>query len=194
MTTYRKFAACLFLLGFTVTLMAEPQPHVVISEQTSDAKGLKMLIAPTKAQYKNQPPAFRITLINSGEKDLMVNVGMMLGNGKVLHPTAIGLCLIDSDGKSKELLFPMPSIAGRVDDYIIPIRIGSTHTLTVSLTEFWDPKGAGLNFILKPGTYEIYAQLDSRGIRHVNSGTEGLVLMNIWKGILRSEIITFTIK
>ena len=192
MIRYRPLVASLFLLGFTVTLIAEPQSNVALSEQSSDSLGLKLSISPTKPQYTNTPPAFLISIENKGDAYLMLNLGVMLGNGD--YPTAIGLTLDDYEGNSKNLHFSDPSIAGRVDDYIVRLRAGSTYILKVSINDFWYPNGPEWRLNLKPGVYRVGAQLDSRGIQHVNSGEEEKMRMDIWKGTLRSEKTTFVMK
>ena len=185
----RPLAVCLLLLGFIVTLMAEPQSSVTFSKESS---ALKLAISSLEPQYTNTPPAFLISITNMGDTYFKLNLGIMLGNG--LYPTAIRLMLDDSEGNSKELHFCDPCIAGRVDDYIVPLRAGSTYILKMSMTDFWYPKGPEWPLNLKPGVYRIGAQLDSRGIQHINSGEEGKLHMDVWKGTLRSETTTFTMR
>jgi hypothetical protein len=47
-------------------------------------------------------PKFRIDLHNAGPADLVLNVGVMLANGRRQHATAIVLTLTDAQGKSRQ--------------------------------------------------------------------------------------------
>jgi len=53
---------------------------------------------------------------------LVLNLGSMLANGKVMFPEAVRLSLTDPAGYARELHFfdrRYPGIAGRVDDFIV---------------------------------------------------------------------------
>jgi hypothetical protein len=118
---------------------------------------------------------------------------MMLANGKVHVPTEIRLILTDSGGKSKELHLPGSGVAGRIDDYAIPLRPGSAYTVKLSLDDFWCPKTKGFRLKLKPGTYRLRSELTGRGAQFANLDMGGMKLMNFWKGTLQSDLIVFHI-
>ena len=54
--------------------------------QASNTK-LRMSIIAVTAQEAKGIPAFRVTVENIGDKDAVLNLGMMLANGKVHRPT-----------------------------------------------------------------------------------------------------------
>jgi len=148
----------------------EEQTSIRPDPQASNAE-LRMSIIATTPQKAKGIQVFRVTLENVGDKDAVLNLGIMLANGKVLLPDAIHLILIDSRGKSRELHFSdrrYPGIAGRVDDYIIPLRTGSTHTFKLSLDDFWCPKTKEFRLKLKPGVYRVRSELTGKGAHFVN--------------------------
>ena len=180
--------ASLFVLSLGLAITAEEEPD----KEAPESK-LRMSISATKQGYTNETPIFHVALENAGDKDVMLNLGMMLGNGKLLLPDTIHLILTDSRGESRELHFSNTRIAGRVDDYIIPLRSGSTHSLKLSLADYWCPQTKEFKINLKHGEYRIHAQLTSKGAQHLNADTQGMKLMNVWKGKLQSDATAFRI-
>jgi hypothetical protein len=122
---------------------------------------------------------------------------MMLANGKVQLPDAIRLILTDAKGKSRELHFSdrrYPGVAGRVDDYAVPLRAASSYSIQVSLDDYWSPDAKQPRLNLAPGKYRIRAEFTGSGARHVNADTQGMQLMNFWKGKLRSDEKAFFVR
>jgi len=198
MKLHRTLTTLLSLVALSMVFLlatGEAQTSIRPDPQASNAE-LRMSIIATTQQDAKGPPVFRITLENIGDKDTVLNLGMMLANGKVHLPDAIHLILIDSSGKSRELHFSdrrYPGIAGRVDDYAVPLRAGSTYTLKLSLDDFWCPKTKEFKLKLKPGAYRIRSALTGKGAQWVNLDMEGIELMNFWKGTLQSDTIVFRI-
>ena len=123
--------------------------------------GLQMTIyldhaegAPSKA------PKFRVELRNAGQNDLVVNLGMMLANGKRQYPNAVALTLTDAQGKSRRLDLREPAmIAGRVDPFVVPIPVDATFSIPVNLDAYWPAASKeGFDYKLKPGNYSLEAQ------------------------------------
>lgn len=152
--------------------------------------GLQMSIALTDAAVK-AAPIFRVNLQNVGDKDVSVNLGMMLANGKVQLPTNLRLYLKDGAGKMRELQFAEPAIAGRVDDYVVPLRVGSSYSVVLKLEDFWSPKTNDFRLKLPPGKYQISAAYQGSGAKMSNSDMKGVALMNFWKGQLSSNVLSF---
>jgi hypothetical protein len=155
-----------------------------------------MSISATKRKFTYETPVFHVTLKNAGDKDVVLNLGTMLANGKVLLPDAVHLILIDSAGKSRELHFAdrrYPGVAGRIDDYAVPLRVGSSYSLRLSLDNFWCPETKEFRLQLKPGQYRVRSEFTGRGAQFVNRDMEGITLMNFWQGTLQSDVTTFRI-
>ncbi len=97
---------------------------------------------------------------------------------------------------SRELHFSdkrYPGVAGRVDDYVVPLRAGSTYTLKLRLNDFWCPKSKEFSLELKPGKHGVRAEFTGNKPQHVNSGSEAVPFMPFWTGKLKSEVAQFQI-
>ena len=140
---------------------------------------------------------FRLALENIGVNDIVLNLGTMLANGKVHLPDAIRLILTDATGESRELHFSdrrHPFVGGRVDDYSVPLRAGSSYSIKVSLDDYWSPDTKEPRLNLPPGEYRIRAEFTGSGARYVNLDTQGMKLMNFWRGTLRSDETRFVVR
>jgi hypothetical protein len=134
---------------------------------------------------------FEVAIRNAGEKDVCLNLGEMLANGRFLIPDKIHLIITDSGGKSREFIFVdrrFAGMAGRMDDYVVPLRSGSTYTLELRLDQFVSPT-TGDEFKLKPGSYEVSVQFSGTDADNVNGDMAGMKLLNFWKGKLQSNAV-----
>jgi hypothetical protein len=185
------------LLGIVAmgSIAAEDTPAPGSKSADAPASSLQLSLV---ALALDQPLAFRLTLENRGATDVMINMGSMLANGKVMWPEAVRLVVQDAGGTQRELLFTdprYPGVAGRVDDFIVPLRAGSTYSLWLSLKNYWCPRTKEFPPItVPPGEYRVHAILSSEAPRHVNGDMRGMKLMNIWKGNLSSAPITIRIE
>jgi hypothetical protein len=137
-------------------------------------------------------PAFQVALRNIGERDVTLNLGIMLANGKAQLPDRIRLSLMDAGGRIRELRFfdkRYPAIAGRVDDYVVPLRAGSTYILTLSLDQFWSPDTKEFQLKLSRGKSQIVAHFEGGKARTDNLDTPGIKFMNFWEGDLDSNAL-----
>jgi hypothetical protein len=198
MKSHRTFIILLSLVtASTVFLLAagEAQTSIRPDLQASNAELRMSIIAITPREAK-RVPAFRVTVENIGDKDVVLNLGMMLANGRVHLPTEIRLILTDSGGETKELHFSdkrYPGVTGRIDDYAVPLSVGSAYTLRLSLDNFWCPKTKEFRLNLKPGVYRVRSELTGKGAQFVNGDMEGMKLMKFWKGTLQSDVTVFQI-
>ena len=157
---------------------------------------LRMSIIAAPPEKASGTPLFHVTIQNIGNKDVILNLGVMLANGKFLLPEAIRLVLTDPHGRARELHFSdkrFPGVAGRMDDYAIPLRSGSEYTVKLSLEDFWCPETKEFRLQLTPGEYQVRAVFWGKGAHHVNSDTKGLSLMHFWTGKLESDAATFRV-
>lgn len=152
--------------------------------------GLQMSLSISKSSNPDDPE-FEVAIRNVGEKDVTLNLGIMLANGKVQLPEKIRLNLADKSGKTRELFFSdkrFAAISGRVDDYVVPLRAGSTYTISLQLDQFWSPDTKEFELRLKPGRYEVSAQFQGDGAEHINTDMQGMKLVTFWKGKLQSNV------
>jgi hypothetical protein len=138
-----------------------------------------------------------VTLENAGDADFVVNLGHMLANGKVMFPTAVHLRLIDPAGQARDLQFfdrHYPAVAGRVDDFSVPMRRRAMYTLPVSLDNYASPTTNEFELTLAPGRHRISARFEGHGAAALNSDTQGMALMNFWKGNVESGLLEFDVR
>jgi hypothetical protein len=150
-------------------------------------QGLQMSLSATR-DSKAGIPEFQVSFRNVGEQDVHLNLGIMLGNGKVQLPDKIHLFLTDAQGKTQDLHFADKrylGIAGRVDDYVVPLRVGSVYTLKLPLSQFWSPTTEEFALHLKEGKYQVSAQLEGVGAKHSNLDLR----MHFWEGKLQSNVL-----
>jgi hypothetical protein len=164
--------------------MPAPEPH----------DGLRLSLALIEFEKDGGSPVFRVTFENVGDKDAMLNLGIMLGNGRILLPDAIRLVLTDTTGHTRELRFASKKhgvISGRVDDYALPLRVGSAYSLRLRLHNFWCPKEREVLIKLKPGAYQVGAEFTGTPAQRSLLNPAHMKHDPFWKGKLQSETIIF---
>lgn len=181
----------LLFFAFLKAPASHPLPLRKVEPQCGAiSQGLQMSVSEI-AQVKTSRPIFEVAFRNVGERDITLNLGMMLANGKVQLPTQVRLVLTNAKKEKRNLRFADPAVAGRIDDYIVPLRAGSTYSLRLRLDDFWSPDTKEFRMKLAPGTYKIAATFEGSGTKFLNGDTSGLALMNFWKGNLQSNTLTF---
>ena len=167
-------------------------------EQSPDAVtvGLRMAIAPIEPAPGSRAPSaqFRVTIENDGDRDLVVNLGYMFGNGQVMLPTSLDLILTDPAGRARELRYFSPPTGsprmnpGKLDDYILALRSGATYGFSLHLDEYWCPTTKELPLKLSKGQHRIQARLNA-GAARVSTGD--LALLRFWRGTVQSTPVSF---
>ena len=173
-----------------------PQEDVKKRDDNTRPDGVKLKVSIRVANPENiDSLRLYATFENVGDIDTFLNLGMMLGNGKTLLPEAVRLVLTDVNGQVRELHFfdrKHPGVAGRVDDYAVPIRAGSAYTLRLSLQDYFCQKSK--DFVsLKPERYSVRVKFAGKGPKYLNVDTAGLKLMPFWKGKLESNVAKFRV-
>ena len=160
-------------------------------------RGLQMTIYLDQAEgVPSRVPKFRVELRNAAQNDLVVNLGMMLANGKMQYPNAVVLVLKDAQGKSRRLDLREPwAIAGRVDPFVLPVPAGATFSILVDLDKYWAAESKEFDYKLKPGTYLLEAQFTGRGVsqQEANLDVKGIALMPYWTGTVASNQLRFEV-
>jgi hypothetical protein len=139
-----------------------------------------------------QVPEFQVAFLNAGEQDVTLNLGFMLANGKVQLPQNISLNVTDAAGQTRKLKFldrRYPGVFGRLDDYVVPLRAGSTYTLKLRMDQFWSPDTKEFELNFSPGKYQITAQFEGGGAKISNPDVIGIKLMNFWLGKVQSNMM-----
>lgn len=160
-------------------------------------RGLQMTIYLDQAEgVPPRVPKFRAELRNAAQNDLVVNLGMMLANGKMQYPNAVVLVLKDAQGKSRRLDLREPgAIAGRVDPFVLPVPAGATFSILVDLDKYWAAESKEFDYKLKPGIYSLEAQFTGRSVsqQEANLDVKGIALMPYWTGTVASNQLRFEV-
>lgn len=169
---------------------AEPQPTQ--AQQWGPAvDGLRLSLSLSETSNPADPE-LDIALENVATNDMALDLGIMLANGKYQLPNNIGLNITDSTGKVLKLNFfdrRFGAISGRIDDYAIPLRAGSTYILKMQLDQFYSGAAGIWGMKLDAGSYDISAEFTGTDAKAVNSDDADLRLMNFWTGKLSSNTV-----
>ena len=178
----------LSLVAMSVLVLGGP-----VQGEEGAGGGLELSISQVEGTATSQE--FLIALHNVGKEDRVVNLGMMLANGKALYPTAVHLISIDASGNKRALsLREPPGIAGRVDDYVVPLKAGSAYSYRVTLNDYWSPSTQEFDVVWPRGTYRVTARYVGQGARFINADTAGMKLLRFWEGELESKPVEFSIR
>jgi hypothetical protein len=194
-------SVCLALLS-VLPCLAALMPAAHAQDRSHDlswgplADGLRMSIARTRSSATATTVHFRLAIENAGERNAVLNMGLMMANGKVLLPTALFLTITDSQTVGRELRFFSPSsttgpvirLTGKVDDYVVRLGPGATHTMTLDLGQYWAVATKQFPLKLSTGEHRVVARLVGRGTQYSKGG---MALLKFWTGTLQSNELTF---
>jgi len=152
-----------------------------------DGLEMSLLVLPSA---KPEDPEFEVSIQNVGARDVSLNLGCMLANGKTMIPLKITLLLVDETGKQWSLSLPSPNIAGRADDYVVPLRAGSTYSVRFRLDQVGSPATKEFRIKLPSGKCEFTAEFEGTPVVRPNLDMQGMELMKFWLGKLRSNTVT----
>jgi hypothetical protein len=130
-------------------------------------------------------------LENVGPDDLVVNLGLMLANGKKQLATAARLTLTGADGKARKFSRKVGPIAGRVDPFVVPLASGCRYEVRCDLSQFvggdtgWDSPAAG--------RYQVAAEFVGEAVTRDVNGDSGPRLMKYWTGTVHSGEVAVTV-
>jgi hypothetical protein len=159
--------------------------------------GLQMTIQADQSQgVESKIPRFRVALRNAGDRDLILNLGVMLANGKKQYPNAVALTLTDAQGKSRRFDLRGPAgVAGRLDPLVVPVPVGAVFSIPVDLDKYWPAASREFEYKLKPGHYSLQAQFTGRGVsqQEANLDVKGIALMPYWMGTVTSDRLQFEV-
>jgi hypothetical protein len=160
----------------------------------SSESGLRLGIS-SEASGAMRPTGreFMVSFQNAGDSDFVLNLGFMLANGKVMFPSAVQLILTDPAGKRRELETAGARVGGRMDDFTVALRTGSTYTLRLALAQYWSPSTKETQLKLTNGRHRISARFEGHGARSVALDMQGVALLNFWKGTVESNTVEFDV-
>jgi hypothetical protein len=151
-----SFVAILLFCG----LSAAQEPKA--KDWGNTAHGLQMRIYLDQAATgQSKVPRFKVELRNVGERDLLLNFGIMARNGEQQYATAVSLILVDPQGEPHwlELKRTLLGSDARKEPLFLPLPVGGTFSFPVDLENYWAGTSNEINYKLKPGTYRLAAHL-----------------------------------
>jgi hypothetical protein len=169
---------------------------VFFNTQISDAQG-------TSAQSELQAtirvvpngkstPGFEVELSNTGERDLVLNLGLIMADGP--HSYAIHLALRDGQNNLQILDLAGPSIInGRIDPFIVPLPKRARIILPINLGEYWVEKQHIFEIQLKPGQYFLSAEYRGEEVKLSGLDMQRISLMPNWFARVKSMETSFVV-
>ena len=182
-------ASLLLLGGSFAPLTATAQPW------GKQVNGLEMTIHLDQTHdQQSKTPHFRVELHNCGENDYVLNLGVMLGNGKKQYPRAVVLNITDSRGKARRFELIEPTfVAGRVDSLIVPLAVDASFSIPVNLPKYWAAASSEFDYKFEAGMYYVEAQLAGTGASNPNQDMAGIGFMPYWQGTVVSNRLQFEV-
>jgi hypothetical protein len=172
-----------------ITSSADPSRQTVDNLQWGQpSDGVQISLSSTDANSSNLQVAFR----NVGDHDVTLNLGSMMSNGKVQLPNDVYINFTDVQGRSRVFKFAdkkQSGVAGRLDDYVVPLRVGSMYTLKLALEQFWCHETKEFEIPLLPGKNLLTVRFHGNGARLVNLDMPAIKLMNFWLGSVESNTL-----
>lgn len=138
----------------------------------------------------------QLSFTNVGDRDITLNLGIVLANGKMQSPTQVAIKFTDSQRKTRRFEFfdkRYSGIGGRVDDYLVPLRAHSTYTLQLSLDQFWCQDTKEFSIPLLAGDNYLTAEFEGTGANLINGDTQGIKFMNFWRGKVESNTLRLSL-
>jgi hypothetical protein len=148
------------------------------------------------AEGPSKVPKFRVELRNVCDHDLILNLGMMLANGRSQYAAAIVLTILDPQGKTRGFQLKGPMyINGRVDPFIVPLPVGSTFSVPVDLDKYWAASSQEGDYKFERGAYLLEARFTGQAVsqQEANLDVKGLALMPYWTGSIASNRVQFEV-
>lgn len=108
-------------------------------------------------------------------------------------PDDVNINFTDAQGRSRVFKFADKKhsfVAGRLDDFVVPLRVGSMYTLRLTLDQFWCHETKELEIPLLPGRNQLTGQFHGSGARLGNLDMQAIKLMNFWLGNVESNTLT----
>ena len=183
------------IAAFWIRQGSSQTPSADVAAWGESSNGLRIGISSNSVTMSPTAAKFAVAIQNTGDADRVVNLGIMLANGRKMYAMAVGLILTSPNGVRRELNLRGPAIiAGRLDDLIVALPAGAIYGLAVSLADYDSPGAPDFQGGLVPGRYQIAVRFDGRAATDHNLDSPGIPLMNVWKGRIESRTLTFEIR
>lgn len=186
----RKAVFLTSLIGIGASVC--PVTAVAVPQGEANAPSSPKLVL---TQEKDGTASLIAHLINSGSQPLILNLGMMLANGRQQFADRIRLQLTRPDKTVLHLHLRDPgTIMGRMDPMIIPLPSNATYSLQLDLIQYCAPKEHVWKLDLPPGSYTARAEYTGGIPQRTALDTQSLSLLRYWSGTIRSDALSFSVR
>ena len=125
---------------------------------TRSIDGLRISIHLDQTQSADSShPKFQIELRNAGHKNLLLNLGTLVLDGRGEYPTAISLILTTPEGHRLSLVKYRKNTDAESQPFFLPLPVDSSFSIPVDLADY-RAVGSNGSYELRPGTYSIVAE------------------------------------
>jgi hypothetical protein len=184
----------ILLLLVSTSVIGQVNRPATTTDCGAVVEGIALCLFPS-----GQTGSVTIEVRNTGPKDVVLNLGIMLDNGAWQYPNAICLILTDAKGKVHQGVLAEPGIiAGRLDPFIVPLPHGASLILPLDLTKYVLYSSGQMEELRPDPTnrYTVRAQFTGKSVSQAeaNLDVKGLALMPYWTGIALSNTVATTNK
>jgi hypothetical protein len=191
----RMFATVATVAVSVATVWGQPRSA---TSWGSASGGLQLGITASGDGAAEGGVAVEVSFKNVGPNDFVLNLGIMLANGKVMFPDAVRVNLTGRSAAAStcELKYVdrrYSGIAGRVDDFVVALPVGAVYTIRLTGDRLWCAATSEFQATLAPGQYRVSAHFEGRGAGFENLDMKGVALLNFWKGAAASGDASFEV-
>jgi len=193
--TAKTFQSTLLLL-LAVSSVLDVSAVQDVAQSAVSVNGIQIVLSQETPGASSKTPRFKLEFRNVGQNDLILNLGMMLANGRRQYPTAVILNITDAQGVHRRFdLIGPGGIAGRVDPFVLPLPVGGTFSIPLDLSKYWAAPSKEFDYKLTPGTYWIEAEFLGKSVseRDANIDSKNVALFPYWEGSANSNELHFDI-
>jgi len=78
----------------------------------------------------------KVTFQNVAKTPMIVNLGVMLANGRTMIPNQLYLIVTGASGHARRLAWKGFCVTGPMNDFLVPLMPAATYTLSLALNDF----------------------------------------------------------
>lgn len=152
-------------------------------------EGLRMNVS-LDTSDPNKGDGLQVTIQNTGEKDVLLSLGWIVGYRAYVEE--IFLELTTSDGKHPGVILTgvPPGVAGRVDPLVIPLLAGASYDIRISAAHYYIPESSETlpSFITRRAG-SLRMKFQGKAATSYVSSLQGPSMISFWLGTLFSNEI-----
>lgn len=160
----------------------------------ASVEGLRLGMALVEGAKRE--PSIEVTFESAGPQDALLNLGLMVGNGRTMVPHAVRLVVRGATCGTCELEYADPRVThvgGRLDDLAVGLPRSGRYTLRLPLRDFWcgARKQCPMPWPAEP--LHVFARFRGGPAVSVNLDMSGMGLMHFWRGTLQPGAVSLRV-